>query len=184
MPNRHDRLPTPSEHRPTSTYNRAMTSPGAEFGHALDRIIAEKRTIDDVKSQIVASLNLMLAGVGQRQIQLVLNACLQRMVMNDTIKAFALEVDVFPGQRIKHVDCLPVTAAPGDALIKTSVAATQGKDNLFEEQESYEGIIISSDGCGNGVVFQRTPSSEVLVRCRVQIRPTPDFTLIEIRHDI
>lgn len=159
-------------------------SPGAEFGRSIERIVAEKLVVNNVKSQMVAVLNNTLQGIGALQIKLVLGARLNQLVMSDVIKSFSLEVDVFPGKRIKEVDYLPITALPGDPLIKTQPAVTRGKDHLFEESETYEGIVISSDGTGNGVILQRSPSSEVIVRCRVQVWPTPDYTLIEIRHDI
>jgi hypothetical protein len=161
-----------------------MMSPGAKLVRAVERTVTEKLALDTVKSLVVNTLNNMLAGAGAKQVQIVLSARLNQLVNTDVIKSFTVEVDLYPGRRIKHVDYLPITALPGDPLIKTQPVATQDKVHMFEVAETYEGIVISSDGAGNGVILQRTPSSEVIVKCRVQIWPTPNFTLIEIRHDI
>lgn len=143
------------------------------------RRAAEKRVVDDVKCQLLATLRTALSGVGRKQIELILVTKLHCFVLQDVIKNFNIEVDLIPGRRIKQVDCLPIMAAPGDALIKTEPGAEPG-----EVKERYEGIVVSSDGAGNGVVFQQNPSSEVYVKCRLQLTPWPEYTLLEIRHEI
>lgn len=147
---------------------------------------AKKRAIDSVKQQITTSLNLLLKGVSKQFVEQMLTASLLRLVKLNVIDACKIDVDIQPGQRIKYVDCLPFDAVPGSALIKTQISATNNLNNLFENHETYEGIVISSDGSGKGVVFQHSPPDEVIVKCSIQIFPIPmsEYTLIEFRHKI
>lgn len=149
------------------------------------RDAADKRIIDNVKRAIVEQLNLWLVGTSTKKerIKAILERRLHDFVVRGVIMQSSLEVDIVSDQRIKHVNYLPVTAVPGDALIRTE-HASEGRDVA---RETYKGIIISSDGAGNGILFQNMNMNtmlEVHVRCCIMLRTTPEYVLIEIRHEI
>lgn len=151
------------------------------------RAIARAQAIDLVKKKIQDVLNNALIssfGGGDPNVWLMtmIWSSLLALQQHDVIRDFVVQsVEVTPHKPFREVDCLPLTAKPGDPLIVDHV---DENGDLFE---IYRGIIISTDGEGNGIVFSQPAGvdkeGQVLVRCSIRPTATIDSIAMQIRQE-
>jgi len=90
------------------------------------------------------------------------------------IKDFNCSVDYVPkGKQLKEVNCLPSGTLPGDSW----TVGSAGKNR-------YDGIVVSSDGTGSGVVFQNVLHDAIHVKIDVRVKSTIDSIVIEFAREL
>ena len=77
------------------------------------------------------------------------------------------------GKQLKEVNCLPTGALPGDSWI----VGSNGKNR-------YDGIVVSSDGAGSGVVFQNVLNDTIHIKIDVRVKSTIDSIVIEFAREL
>lgn len=128
--------------------------------------------IDQVKKRIQHVVQQVICN-GSKQdalnIKHAVSATLQHLQTQRAIHAYQVEVDQPPPEgAIRNVDCLPITATPGDPLI--------------DNDGKYRGIIVSTDGEGNGVVMgEPRPNDSLVCRCKVQPLAALEYVMLEVR---
>jgi hypothetical protein len=147
------------------------------------REVGVQRVQDVVKKQLRDLLKgIISSNVDATSINAAIQNRLGQLVNQDVISNFVLDsVEVGPHKPFREVDCLPVTALPGDPL---TVNVVQPDGSVKEE---YRGIIISADGQGNGIIFSKPGESgeegQVRVSCKVKPKFPLEYITIKLQQD-
>lgn len=150
------------------------------------REITRKRVVDTVKQKIRDVLcNVIITNMGtgaNSRVQSMVHAGLNVLQVQDVIRDFKVDsVEIVPHKPFREVDCLPITAKPGDPLIVDHV------DENGDLVEVYRGIVISTNGEGNGIVFSRPcdldKEGQIMVRCSVRPTAVVESIVIEIQQE-
>ena len=150
--------------------------PQQEFDGTVGALLVET----DVKRALKRTMYNMLRPVNLQRLEAALHGTLKTLESQGVLLGFNnLEVTAVTPKPLQEVDCLPITAQPGDALVK-NVAAPDGS-----EAEEYRGLIVSVDGQGNGIVLQRPTAdslTEVIVKVSVRSPRPVESIAIEVSH--
>lgn len=86
------------------------------------------------------------------------------------INAYSINnVDILSQKGLREIDGLSLSTKPGDPII------TQVMQNGIKIDDRFSGIVVSTDGKGNGVVF--TASDDSTIGSEVQIRLTIQLSI-------
>lgn len=151
---------------------------GREFHRARAKDVVKKKIRDIINNALIANMG---ADPGKHLNTMVASG-LHALVHQNIIRDFNVDsVEVTAHKPFREVDCLPITAKPGDPLIV---------DHVNEEGdlvEVHRGVIISADGEGKGIIFSQPcgldKEGQVLVRCSIRPTAVLESIVIEVKQE-
>lgn len=129
-----------------------VTTPGSLV--ADQHSISNARVANAVKLTVKSALDGFIGVPNPKTLGTVIQTALQRLVAINAVRDVSVDdVEVGAQKPFKEVTDLDPAALPGDPVI---VEEIQPDGSC---KEDFQGIVISSDGHGNGVIF-REPSAQ------------------------